>query len=361
MAFERKIAGLIARDDFESDVVGSFPSNWTDSGLGSVVAFTVQELESGPIIGKALRAVLGASDGGRDLIFNTGPLPVDVVVQSAVRLAGSINSNVQPNVVITDSEWARPAYVFLSSLFANRGFSLASSGQATLRTSAIDNHVTYSVRVKTKAGIASGRYFTGIGVFAASLTMPGVTTAGAPHSVGVLPVAAAGNTMWYDNFCVYRDTVVTVNGLGSGQKIRLGTETAVEVGGTAELDYTKLFPVTSLEILDSFDNVVDTITPSDGVWGGDVYGLAPHFIAPTLDEIVSGNAYDVVFTAIPSAIAHQLELSINGGVDWIILDNNILTAPDGEGNIIWSWDTTAIDDVGDAQLRARGVFAGVID
>lgn len=66
---------------------------------------------------------------------------------------------------------------------------------------------------------------------------------------------------------------VVVSGLKTGQKVQIDSHTAVsESGGSVTIDVdTFALPATDIKILSSSDVELTTLTPSAGIWGGDVY------------------------------------------------------------------------------------------
>jgi hypothetical protein len=74
-----------------------------------------------------------------------------------------------------------------------------------------------------------------------------------------------------DNVGISNANSITVSGLPTGWDAVCGGVTATEVGGTATLDMADVaFPQANISIRDASDTVMFTLTPSDGVWGGDV-------------------------------------------------------------------------------------------
>jgi len=80
----------------------------------------------------------------------------------------------------------------------------------------------------------------------------------------------------FDDFAVYKRNTVTMSGLPTGHKLRVGARIAVESGGTATVDLLEdLCPRVSAEVLNVGGLVVARHTPSGGVWGGDTYSYTP--------------------------------------------------------------------------------------
>lgn len=80
----------------------------------------------------------------------------------------------------------------------------------------------------------------------------------------------------FDDFAVYTRNTVTMTGLPSGYKLRVGTRAAAESGGAATVDLLEdLCPRANIEVLNANDVVIARLTPSPGVWGGDNYSYTP--------------------------------------------------------------------------------------
>lgn len=119
------------------------------------------------------------------------------------------------------------------------------------------------------------------------------TTDALNAEAGYLGMDASGQggsgTITVQDLIVTSARLITINGLPTGYKIRVGTlVSSMAMSGTAttlDLAGTQL-PAAKVEILDPVNMVVATIIPSDGVWGGDVY---------TYTDYTSRNGYDDTF------------------------------------------------------------------
>ncbi|MFP3947145.1 MAG: hypothetical protein ACLFWG_00310 [Longimicrobiales bacterium] len=81
----------------------------------------------------------------------------------------------------------------------------------------------------------------------------------------------AGDSDFDEFFVCGREIVVT--GLETGEKIQVDERTPVEEsGGEVRIDPEGwALPATTVKVLDPDDNEVASLTPGDGVWGGDEY------------------------------------------------------------------------------------------
>lgn len=91
----------------------------------------------------------------------------------------------------------------------------------------------------------------------------------------------------FDDNAAYRGNTLACSGLPAGYKLRAihpvggQTQTVVEVGGVATIDLDfRGCPLTRVEVLTGAGVIVHALTPSDGVWGGDVYAIAPEAFPP---------------------------------------------------------------------------------
>ena len=84
----------------------------------------------------------------------------------------------------------------------------------------------------------------------------------------------AVNGDWDEFFVCGRNIVVS--GIPTGWKIQVDSRTAVvESGGSVEIDVDAwALPATTIKLLDASDVEQDSLTPSGGIWGGDVYTVS---------------------------------------------------------------------------------------
>lgn len=84
---------------------------------------------------------------------------------------------------------------------------------------------------------------------------------------------AGGGNATLDNLVVCADRLIGAMRLPIGYKIRVGAlVSAASVNGDVTLDLAGTsLPAAGVDVLDGANNVVQTVTPADGVWGGDLY------------------------------------------------------------------------------------------
>lgn len=91
-------------------------------------------------------------------------------------------------------------------------------------------------------------------------------------AIGWNETASGNGYANYDDVCAYRGNSITVTELPGGWSARAGGITAAESGGTATIQLGgTMCPLASVELLDAVGGLVATLSPADGVWGGDSY------------------------------------------------------------------------------------------
>jgi hypothetical protein len=94
-------------------------------------------------------------------------------------------------------------------------------------------------------------------------------------SLNAYGMGSAG-TVRFDDLIVCSARTITIAGLPAGFKLRVGglTSAPATIGNLVTLDLlgTEL-PVAQIEILDGLGAVFKTVSPADGVWGGDRYSV----------------------------------------------------------------------------------------
>ena len=88
----------------------------------------------------------------------------------------------------------------------------------------------------------------------------------------------AVGTIRFDDVVVCSARSVSINGLPNGHKLRIVNVVSLSAmnGGAVSVDVLAAqLPMAQIEILDGANVVVKRYSPTDGVWGGDVYTLNP--------------------------------------------------------------------------------------
>jgi len=105
---------------------------------------------------------------------------------------------------------------------------------------------------------------------------------GRAGAVGTGTTLGVAQTLFdFSLYNIHDDYLIYGSNMSSGQKLKiLGTAdavlaTATESGGTAQIDCMDVWLADALAVIitDGADAELGRITPSDGVWGGDVYRL----------------------------------------------------------------------------------------
>ena len=184
--------------------------------------------------------------------------------------------------------------------------------------------------------------------------------------VGVAGFGTAFRVFWVHAYYECPSAFVTVGSVPAGGSAEVldGSDNVLasgaESGGTVLIDMIQVVLPNAKKVVvkDFSGNVIHSYiaTGTEIIEPGETYlFVAPdEFVAPVLGEVIGG-VYDVKFTAVAGATQHDLEYSLNGGADWTVIEHGIMTAPDGDGLIVYPWDTTGIQSAEDVILRARGV------
>jgi hypothetical protein len=142
-------------------------------------------------------------------------------------------------------------------------------------------------------------------------------------------------TTTYDDLAVYSSNTVTVSNVPTGYSVRVGAITVLAVAGIASLDLSgTICPITSIELLNASNVVVETLDPEGGVWGGDSYIVNTPPAAPTVSISDSGYGSGIAAISI-NAVAdadggtHQGRIFIVLGSDpeTLLFDSGWLSAP----------------------------------
>jgi len=164
------------------------------------------------------------------------------------------------------------------------------SSAATINTAHVhyDNVGISSANSITVSGLPTGWDVTCGGVTAtesggtatldmAGVALPQTTLQVRDASDAVKVTYTSTNDVWGGDVLAVSDAsnTITVTGLPDGWDATCGGVTAHEVNGTATLDMEGVaLPVESITIRDASDTEMTTLTPEDGVWGGNVFAAS---------------------------------------------------------------------------------------
>ena len=148
--------------------------------------------------------------------------------------------------------------------------------------------------------------------------------------------AGAGPTTTTDDFAVYSSNVVTVSGLPAGYQVRVNGTLFASAAGVASCDLAgAMCPLQTIEVLDANRNVLATLVPDGGLWGGDTYLFTAIGAASGITAVpLSGTTIRVQWNALEGADAYRVEWHSGDGVwtafadvpaDRLILDHAGLT------------------------------------
>ncbi|KKL56375.1 hypothetical protein LCGC14_2246060, partial [marine sediment metagenome] len=107
-------------------------------------------------------------------------------------------------------------------------------------------------------------------VLKVNITDPSPVANSSPTNKYTIEQTDAGSIV--DEFFLCGRNIV-VSGLKTGQKVQVDSRTAVvESGGSVTLDVdTWALPATTIKILSGAGTEITSLTPSTGIWGGDIY------------------------------------------------------------------------------------------
>ena len=303
--------GLLFYDRFNRADAGTWGADWTltDAGTFSIVS-------------NAGRVVPAIGNGQRSSIASILAVASEHVVQAYFRAHAT---EIHPGI---RSRWDGGndtngyALVFDPgigfSLYRTSGGALTLLGSAALATTAINS--LYGGKLHTKnsyqRAYADGRLL----VSAADATHDATT-----GKAGVRTRSDASLVEWaeYEDFAVYSSNTVTVTALPAGYQVRVNGVLFPSVAGTATCDLAAaMCPLQSIEVLDGSNSVVCTLTPSAGVWGGDVYSFNP---VGTLNGLtatpLSPTSIRLEWPEIADATGYKIERH-NGDAVWSTVATN---------------------------------------
>lgn len=161
-------------------------------------------------------------------------------------------------------------------------------------------------------------------------------TVGVGTFTGVL-----SGTRTFDDVCAYRGNTVVVTGLPNGYSARTASITQAGVAGTATVELGSfLCPAASVEVLNGASVVVATITPSDGVWGGDVYAYNTPPSAPTV-TLEATDTFGEALTTVSAVVdpdsgqTHEVRVRVapEGDEGDVLYDSGWVAYGDGEWTV----------------------------
>ncbi len=295
MALFRTTAGLLFRDQFNR-ANGALGSGWVDNSNGkTVVEGNQARMKLQTINDRAWQAAAGANGAVVQAMRGRNSSWIDGIFgwyDPARSLGFGIMFNTSGSALELYAYHLEPGFV--RNTVPTSMISVAGLGSAT--TLSMKLRITDALINTTIPGHAVTLYVNGILRWSSANVVnpsPLGNLFGASGRAIICGRGAAGSAEhYYDDVCSYRSFIVTVTNLPSGWSARSGGVTAAAAGGTATIDAGGLnYPFTSVEVLDASAAVVQTITPSDGVWGGDAYVHNTAPAAPTATGADTGSGY----------------------------------------------------------------------
>lgn len=294
----RTIEGFIDQDDFDSQALGQPPAGWTigpqvDSDPGGTMEWEVLAAPPG-MSGRALLGQLNISAGtafAEQALTRDGTTAQDRVVQALVmNEQGGGGDNVQVSLHMrhqSESDWANVRLVHVLDVvrLVDRVANVNDSVDVTFN---LQLNTVYALRVSVQGTALVARLLDPVteallveatrSLQAVTSGLWGVRFIGAAKIIVGTP---RRGEMWWDDWRLYSATTVICTGLPTGWQIQLkkSDESIVagpksEVGGEATIDYGGLFPLAKLEVLDESGTLEESISPANGIWGGDSYEVS---------------------------------------------------------------------------------------
>jgi hypothetical protein len=306
MALFRTTAGLLFRDQFNR-ANGALGSGWVDNSNGkTVVEGNQARMKSQTLSDRAWQAAAGANGAvvqatrGRSSSWTDG---IFGWWDPARNRGFGIMFNTEGSALAIYGYHLEPATVINSS--PTTAINIAGAG--SLSTINMKLRITDAVLSGNIPGFAVTLYINGtLRWSSANVVNPSAfgNLNGASGRAIICGRNSAGSSEHhYDDVCSYRSNSVTVTNLPSGWSARTGGVTASASAGTATIDAGGLsYPFTSVEVLDASAAVVQIITPSDGVWGGDAYRFNTAPAAPTATGVDTGSGYGNASLALSAVV-----------------------------------------------------------
>jgi hypothetical protein len=265
---QRTAAGLIFQDDFNRPD-GAAGSNWEIRGTASFWS----------IAGNVLKAQLTNATPQQILVASSvfGAARGEMVVQTRMRRVGAARAAF-PGIQARDDAVGGSSFLWVvtNSGTTQDEFRRILVGGSTVLNTGVSyngNSLWQQFKLAVKDSKQQG-WKDGLLRFDLSDAALNAVTGRAGLYSGWY--TSTSDYHEFDDFAVYKQNTVTMTGLPSGHKLRVGTQVAVESGGSATVDLVgDLCPRPSIEVLDGTGAVIARLTPSGGIWGGDIYSYTP--------------------------------------------------------------------------------------
>jgi hypothetical protein len=261
----RTTDGLVFRDDFNRADSATVGNGWT---------------EITPANAEILSNQLKFS-GACNVHRNTPAMPDDLIIQANVNLNGTqvnvitarwdIGAIDLYNLEIHTGNWNLRKYIagviILDDSFSQTLSAAWYGHRMVLEVDGSD----LLLRLLATAALAGSTDLNDDFVLKASLTDVSPISNGAPSNSYQIGQSGSGSGIMDEFILCGRNIGVT--GLPTGWKVQIDSRTAVvESGGSVDINVdTWALPATTIKVLDGADVEQGTLTPSGGIFGGDIY------------------------------------------------------------------------------------------
>lgn len=299
LGITRTIAGLIFKDDFER-AIGAPGSNWTiRAGLWEIAAAAADPGGEGNV----LRANPDAAARIEVSAAAFGAYRSELVVQCRMRrdsliadAGGDTRGDTAFPAIRHNVTEALDNYQVIetnSGVWSSLELYRVLGGANTLLAQYVSGSAGPLGMIHHKISRKTAYQKAWATVAGALRTLAGVDAGLVGDAIAGLSCGwIGGSTAWaeFNNFAAYKNNRVRLTGMPAGHKMRLVYRytplnvqedmIVVETAGVAEVELEhKLCPLvrdqigtlTAVELLDAANAVVASLTPADGVWGGDEY------------------------------------------------------------------------------------------
>jgi hypothetical protein len=315
---EESASGQIFEDRFQRAAGNTIGNSWTEHE-DAAADLQLYDVGSGKI------AVLKHSAGETDGITRNSPaIPdADFVLQCTV----SLSANAAGGIWVGESTWESDGYYIVVNHNTSK-ITLGKDGTGTLQEVAyspgVDNWTLLRVRVIVSAG-TSVRFivYAAQGTGQDDLTTDVVAT-GIDYTDSSSPydsLAYYGTSMgWWgcyiDDYEMFSGHQIVISNVPTGWKAKVDSRSAVtESSGTITIDASLYGKGTTVSLLDADDTVIDTVSPSAGVWPGDTYSCVA----------------DPADIGVAEPIRGMLAWLSNGGKSWLAFGTPTLAYSFSEG------------------------------